>query len=340
MQVACVLGAKKYGGAENFAIRLIKALADRGVSVLACLSRRSSYCSDLKGYPGVTLKTYAFGAWWDFCTSRRLRVDLQAFNPAYVLSFMSRAAWHVPVIQGIPHIGRLGGYYDLAYFKTCDGFIGITPDLCDYIARHTNRPVQWISNFATDYADIAKNRVIPRRPKNLLALGRYHENKAFDTLIKAVAKVPDLALTLVGDGPEREKLESLAQTHGCQHRVTFTGWMKDITQPLKQADLFIVPSRHEPLGSVTMEAWSAKLPVIAADTMGPASVITPNKDGIFFPIDDIAALTDILNGCVRGDYDLQMLAEEGRKTFERNHSADVIVKQYIDLIRAPLGRKV
>lgn len=339
MKVACALGAKEFGGAEKFAVRLIKEFADRGVQVFACLSNRSSYLDQLKDYPNVTLKAYTFGSWWDFGTKSQMRKDLIAFQPAYVLSFMSRAAWHVPWIKGIPHIGRLGGYYDLKYFKTCDVFVGITQDLCKHIQAHTDRPTQWISNFATDYKAIAEARTFANKPTRVLALGRYHTNKAFDTLIKAVARVPELSLTLVGEGPERANLEQLIADLNVADRVHLTGWMMDIAEPLREADIFVVPSRHEPLGSVTMEAWSAKLPVIAADTMGPASVITPNKDGIIFPIDDVDALTDIFRQAVDGKIDLAALAEEGRKTFERNHSPDVIVGKYIELINNPPQQK-
>ena len=78
----------------------------------------------------------------------------------------------------------------------------------------------------------------PNHAPLVVALGRLHENKAFDVLIKAMARVPDAYLWLAGDGPEREKLEALALTEGIKPRTRFLGWQEDVAPLLAAADVF------------------------------------------------------------------------------------------------------
>ena len=97
----------------------------------------------------------------------------------------------------------------------------------------------------------------------LLALGRLHENKGFDTLIRALALLPDHHLWLAGEGPLEESLRRLARETGVEERVRLLGWRADTAALYAACDAFVCPSRHEPFGNIIVEAWAQRVPVVA-----------------------------------------------------------------------------
>ena len=167
---------------------------------------------------------------------------------------------------------------------------------------------------ARGYLDIRHVRVIPnpvpplqvhgtapRLPANtILTVGRLQPEKGPDLLIKAFALLAaaNWHLALAGDGPMRADLELLARELGIVDRVLFLGAVQDVYGLLAQAKIFMFPSRSEGLGIALLEAMNAGLPVIATSCAGPASIITPDEDGLLTPIgarglaDGLARLLD------------------------------------------------
>ena len=164
-------------------------------------------------------------------------------------------------------VGRLGGYYDLKYYRHCDHLVGNTRDLGTGSSARAGPPRGRITspNFVHDFAGVAPAVLpAPAGAAKLVALGRLHANKGFDVLLRALALLPGAHLSLAGEGPERAALEGLAAELGVAGRVAFLGWRRDTGALLAGCDVFVCPSRHEPLGNVVLEAWSAARPVVAA----------------------------------------------------------------------------
>jgi glycosyltransferase involved in cell wall biosynthesis len=126
-------------------------------------------------------------------------------------------------------------------------------------------------------------------------VGRLGRTKGFDTLIRAylAAGLPAHAkLVIVGDGRERRGLEGLAAG-----RVRFTGFRDDVKQCYAAFDLFVSPSRSEPLGRVLFEALDAGTPVLATATQGPSEILQ-RFPGRLVPIDDVPAMAQALREAV------------------------------------------
>ncbi|MBN2116136.1 MAG: glycosyltransferase family 4 protein [Anaerolineales bacterium] len=129
----------------------------------------------------------------------------------------------------------------------------------------------------------------------LISVGRLAPEKNWDTLIRAFAKVysknPDLRLVLIGDGPAKETLETLASEVGIAERVTFTGALPFEKVPcyLKAADVFAFASVTETQGLVTIEAMAAGLPIVAVDASGTRDIVEHDKQG-FLVKNDVNAL--------------------------------------------------
>ena len=124
------------GGAEEFFFRLVRALQRRGVpqSVVMRMGRYST----LMIRSGFVPSLAKYGGMLDFTTVPRLRRAFDSVAPDIVFSWMSRATQFVTRARGgrtFVHVSRLGGYYDLKYYRGCNHLIGNTPDIVDYLVR-------------------------------------------------------------------------------------------------------------------------------------------------------------------------------------------------------------
>jgi glycosyltransferase involved in cell wall biosynthesis len=130
----------------------------------------------------------------------------------------------------------------------------------------------------------------------VLCVARLVEQKALDTLLRAAAAAgPPIVAVLVGDGPERGRLEALAGDLGS--RVLFTGsiaWER-ILEAYVACDLFALVSRHEPWGVVVNEAAACGLPLVLSDHVGAAhDLLRPGENGLLVAPDDVAATATAL----------------------------------------------
>jgi len=109
-------------------------------------------------------------------------------------------------------------------------------------------------------------------PVHLLTVSRLVPDKNVGLLLEILSHVDpekDFRLTIVGDGPERARLEAQTKAMGLARRVTFHGAVEDVGPFYAQADLVVLPSKRESLGLVQLEALAHGRPVLAFDPMAP-----------------------------------------------------------------------
>jgi glycosyltransferase involved in cell wall biosynthesis len=106
---------------------------------------------------------------------------------------------------------------------------------------------------------------------------------------------PEIVLDIVGDGPERSRLETQARELGLTERVCFRGPLDrpTVEKALWDAHAFVLPSLHETFGVVILEAMATELPVIATRCGGPEDIVT-SETGRLVPPDDPSALAEAL----------------------------------------------
>lgn len=140
---------------------------------------------------------------------------------------------------------------------------------------------------------------LPEGGPHLVAVGRFAEQKGFPVLIDAVAQalpaLPDLRLTLVGDGALRRALEAQVHRLGLTNAVTFAGWQDEsgVRAALAAAQALVLPSFAEGLPVVAMEAMAAGRPVIGTLIAGLPELVTP-ETGWLVPAGDARALAGAL----------------------------------------------
>jgi glycosyltransferase involved in cell wall biosynthesis len=138
--------------------------------------------------------------------------------------------------------------------------------------------------------------------------GRLLRGKGLETLVDAFASVaagePRARLVLVGSGQGQalsveEPLRGRVGAAGLAERVTFTGRLDDVSDPLRAADVFAFPSRFEGLGISLVEAAACGLPAVGSRTGGIVDVLGDGRGGLLVPPGDTAALADALRALLR-----------------------------------------
>lgn len=337
MRVLQAMAGAEYGGAEAFFVRLATGLHRAGLEQHLLIRSHPRRAASLRA-AGLTVTEAPFGGFFDWRTGRSFSRAVQDFRPDIVLTWMNRATRFCPKGDFV-HAARLGGYYDLKYYRACDHLIGNTQDIVDYLSK-SGWPADrahYLPNFvsAAQAPAIARKAFFtPDGAPLIFALGRLHPNKAFDVLLEALARVPDAYLWLAGEGPERTALESLAARLGVKPRVRFLGWREDVAALYAAANVFVCPSRHEPLGNVVIEAWAQGKPVIAADAIGPGTLIQHGKTGLLFPVDDASALAAALVRLLSNPNDAARLAAAGAEEYAAHFTEQAVVDRYMDFFAA------
>jgi len=141
-----------------------------------------------------------------------------------------------------------------------------------------------------------KKREIGVRPEaaTVAVIGRLAPEKGVDVFLRAASllarEMPNVEFLIVGEGPERERLEALAHGLGIGGQTVFAGERHDVPHILATLDALVVPSLQEAFGLSALEGLAARLPVIVSRVGGMAEVLEGAEDLTFVPPGDPAAL--------------------------------------------------
>jgi glycosyltransferase involved in cell wall biosynthesis len=161
---------------------------------------------------------------------------------------------------------------------------------------------------------------------NVVTVGRLVPWKQVDHLIEALTDCKETGLIIVGDGPERNRLEKLVRARQLADRVYFAGQRsKEETFALMAAcDLFVLNSTYEGFPHVVLEAMSVGLPVIATAVGGTPELVRDGENGLLVAPNANGALSKTLMKLVTSSEDRQRLAAGARKTVQRFRRSAVI----------------
>jgi glycosyltransferase involved in cell wall biosynthesis len=147
-------------------------------------------------------------------------------------------------------------------------------------------------------------------------------------LFEALAALPDAALVLVGDGPERRWLEALATSPLLEGRVRFTGWHAEPRRHLTTFDVFVLPSRFEGFPLSIVEAMLARLPVVATTVGSVPEAVREGETGLLVPPDDAAALAAALGRLLADPALRSRLGEAGRRLALERFTAAAMARSF------------
>jgi glycosyltransferase involved in cell wall biosynthesis len=131
----------------------------------------------------------------------------------------------------------------------------------------------------------------------LLAVCRLEPQKGVDVAVRALARLravePEAELVVLGEGPDRTRLESLARELDVP--VHLLGRVPDVTAWLRRADVLVHPARWEGFGLALLEAMLARLPIVATNVSSIPEIVADGETGLLVPPDDPAALAEALS---------------------------------------------
>ena len=326
----------KDGGAERFFVRLAQGLGERGVEQRFIIRPRRTWRGEIEAVGPIIENHYRYLSISSLLLKWRLNRMLLEWKPDAVMAWVPRGVRLISGWPGIVKLARLGDYAGrLERYRYCTALVCNQPDIGEHCkARGWTRPVHVITNFPPEVTARPVARADLDTPEGAFLIsgaGRFVPRKGFDLLIRAAARVPGAWLWLIGDGQERPALEALVREVGIAERTRFTGWIEEPIHHIAATDIFGMPSRHEPLGNVILEAWQAGVPVVATRSQGPSWYMVHGENGALADIDDLDTFAEAINR-LRSDRGFaEKLVTGGRARLEEMFSRDRIIDQYMKL---------
>ena len=213
-------------------------------------------------------------------------------------------------IADIPYSYTLHGPIELFEPKTlalrektaAADFVACISHFCRSQAMYFSDPAHWprlrIVHCGVEPETYDRPKSSPQQGLHLLFVGRLTQIKGVRVMIDAMTRVheslPDVTLTLIGDGDDRAALETLAAPLG--HAVRFVGFKSqdEVAEALTRADVFVLPSFAEGLPVVLMEALASGTPVIATQLAGVGELVEHGTSGFLVPAGDAEGLAEAI----------------------------------------------
>lgn len=362
MKITLVISSLGCGGAERVLVSMAQGFVQRGHSInVITLSEKNS---DFYELPVVSTRIALgllneSGGIIEAINSNIeritvLRKAVQSSNPDIVISFL-----RITNITSI--LALLGTKYPLvvtehndtrvfSYGTLWETLRRLTYPFCSYVVSvsqgvdlgFTSLPE---SKRAVIYNPIMikDNGLIDELPFEvnpqkswLVSMGRLTEQKGFDLLLQAFAKIapqyPDWQLLILGRGELREQLAQMRDDLGLSSQVIFTGALSNPFAVLKRAKLFVMASRNEGFPMAHGEALACGLPVVCTDCpSGPSEMVRQGIDGILTPNQDIKALAAAMESLMSDEPRRQKLAIKAPEVLER-FGLDSIITEWETLI--------
>lgn len=204
-------------------------------------------------------------------------------------------------------VGRLAPLAKRLTYPRADHVLAVSRDAADDIAEYIGMPHDEITviynpTYNDTIVDSARESVehpwFDDDVPIVTSVGRFSDQKDFETLLRAFAhvrKLREVRLVLVGDGTNRDRLETLATALGIKGNVAFVGYQKNPYKFMAGADLFVLSSYYEGLPNVLIEALGVGTPAIATDCpSGPREILLDGDGGDLVPVGDVDAMANAI----------------------------------------------
>lgn len=182
-----------------------------------------------------------------------------------------------------------------------------------------------------------------RETKNVIAVGRLVLQKNFISLIRAWAliatQIPDWHLNIIGEGPERERLQNEIKQLHLEESITLKGFSNEVDKELEQSSISVITSVYEGFGLVILEAMAMGLPVISYTfPYGPRDIIENGTNGFLVPNQDEQVLSARILDLAQNE---ELRNRMGEAALKRIHDFDIslIIPKWMTLFKNEIQLK-
>ena len=287
-----------------------------------------------------------FGIGWEAVMSANfLNIPLVGTHHGFLAEFLKHVKLDYRIMK------PLARRYLSFYYNRCDAVISpsvaLVKELMQYKLR---RPVHVLSNpVDLKYFSVNKTKESLRKKFHLnkpviIHFGRLSYEKSADLVLKAFAQILnwgiDAQLIVIGDGPERGKLEALGRKLNIDKSVEFTRTLRDndLTERIAAGDFFVSASTIETQGLVFLEAMALGLPVIGVNAGGVPEYVDNGKNGFIVEPVNVRAIAEAMKKFI--DYpELRDSFGQNAKESVRKYDAEIIVRKIEEVYRGLLKTK-
>jgi len=344
MKITQLMLSKGFGGAERYFVDLSLALVKLGHQVQVICHEGFMQLSRLRSIPELHIDTVAPFGWWDIFARRRICSALARYRPQVVQAHLARGAYLAGKACAqlqIPLVVKTHNYVDLKYYGQVDCFIATTADQKNWLRDHgvAGGKIRIIPNFSS-LPPAPAIAASGKAGMTIASYGRLVKKKGFHMLLQAFKILADSGaraiLRIGGEGPEREALTRLSARLGLDQQVKFCGWVEDVQEFAKMADLFVLPSLDEPFGIVILEMMAMGKPIVATRTQGPMEILDDNTAWLVEP-GNVSALAAALIDAANRESERAARAMQALHLFKNKYAESVVVPQIVSLYQSVIG---
>ncbi len=231
-------------------------------------------------------------------------------SAAYMAKQILRTEGHaIPVITtlhgtDITLVGKDASYEPVVTFSIneSDGVTAVSEDLKEDTYKHfkVTKNIEVIPNFIDlqrfkkQKKDHFKKAICPEDEKLIVHTSNFRKVKRVEDVVKIFSNIrrqTSAKLLLVGDGPERNSIETLCRELDIGDDVRFLGKLEAVEEVLSVADLFLMPSEKESFGLAALEAMACEVPVISSNTGGLPELMVDGKTGFMSDVGDVKEMS-------------------------------------------------
>jgi glycosyltransferase involved in cell wall biosynthesis len=230
----------------------------------------------------------------------------------------------------------------LWFYSWADNIVPVSQGIADDLTKMSRRPLK---NMSVIYNPVVTPELLAKakepidhpwfalgEPPVILGIGRLHQQKDFPTLIRAFALVRQkrsARLMLLGEGPDRDKLEALIKKLDLTNDIALPGFVHNPYAFMSKASVFVLSSLYEGLPTVLIEAIALGTKVISTDCpSGPAEILDSGRYGSLVPVGDIQALAETILTTLNKPVDAKALKQRSQQFSYEN-----AVNKYLELMK-------
>jgi glycosyltransferase involved in cell wall biosynthesis len=230
----------------------------------------------------------------------------------------------------------------LGIYRKVDAFVSPSNFLLDKFKEFGfNKKIYHLPNPVLDQDNISpiQDREM-EEGKYILYFGRLSREKGVKDLLEAYKdftekeKKRDVKLKIVGDGPQREELEKLAEESGLEKEIIFTGSKekKDLEEAIKDATVIVFPSKwYENYPYSVLEAQQAGKTVICSDIGGVGEMVKDGYSGFLYSPGNISELSALIENVINGDRSLSGIGENAKQMVAKKNNKEPFYNELINI---------